>query len=655
MNKETPTFPFRFGSLLQAPGVDRYRQRVLFVMLGVSIAFVVLFGRLFYLQIIQGEALYRQSETNSIRLKSIPPTRGLIYDRNSNLLVDNRPSFDLTIVLKDAKPVARTIENLSRIINEPPEALMEKIDSQKGGGPYQSILLEGDIGRDLMAAVEAHKYDLPGVSVQYSAIRNYAEGHLAAHLIGYLSEINAAELAREKYSANRVGDFIGKVGVEKIYETYLRGEQGGQQVEVSALGRVARVLKTVDATPGSNIFLTIDEALQKKAEELLDGQAGAVAAMDPQTGEILVMASSPAFDPNMFVSGLSVEQWNELSTNPKRPLGNKVIQAVYPPASVYKIVVALAGLQEGIIDAETKFNCAGSLFFGDRSYRCWRWKYGGHGDIDLVQALAQSCDVYFYKVGQELGVDRLAFYATACGLGEQTGIDLDHESSGLIPTSTWKKRRFGEAWQPGETLSIAIGQGYNLVTPLQALALTAAVANGGDRYKPQIVKAIKSPEGEVLFQSEPVNAGRLPVSQETLALVKKGLREVVAGQRGTAHAIYLPDIEISGKTGTAQVISRQEDTPQEDEEAEAEEDGEVEGATTTYKDHAWFVAYAPSQAPRIAVAVIVEHGEHGSSAAAPIAGEIIQTYLGEGTEGEMVAVMDSGESGEDEHELGDVE
>jgi penicillin-binding protein 2 len=546
--------------------------------------------------------------------------------------VDDRPSFDLTIVLKDAKPVDRTILTLAGLIGESPDVLMEKIEGQRGG-PYKSILIRKDIGRELLAAVEAHKYDLPGISVQVNPIRNYSEGQLATHLIGYLGEISAKELASERYGANRAGDYVGKVGIEKVFESYLRGERGGRQVEVSALGRVARVIKSVDPTPGNNIFLTIDAALQKKAEELLavelsEGKAGVITAMDPRTGEMLVMASSPAYDPNLFVTGLSVEKWEELSTNPNRPLGNKVIQA-YPPASVYKIVVAMAGLEEGIIDAETTFNCTGALFFGDRSFRCWSRKYGGHGEVDLVQALAQSCDVYFYKVGQELGVDRIAWYATACGLGEPTGIDLDHESSGLIPTAAWKKRRYNEAWQAGETLNIAIGQGYNQVTPLQALSLTAAVANGGNKYKPQIVKAIKSAEGETLFESEPVYLGRLPVSPETLALVKKGLREVVAGKSGTARAIALPDIPISGKTGTAQVVSRR------DNEA-AEEDGEKPLETTP---HAWFVAYAPADDPRIAIAVFVEHGDHGSDMA-PLAKEIIQVYLGRGEESEMVAVTD---------------
>ncbi len=630
--KNISNFSFRLSSILQAPGIDRYRQRILFVMLAVSGVFMILLGRLFYLQIIQGENLRRQSEINSIRLQYIAPTRGLIFDRNGQLLVDDRPSFDLAVVRKDAKPLERTIENLSRYIGEPVETLMEKISERKGGSPYQPILLRKDIGRDFVAVVETHKYDLPGINVQVKPIRNYIDGKLAAHLIGYLSEISAKELGKEKYRTNRAGDFIGKVGVEKVYESFLRGERGGRQVEVNALGRVVRVLNSVPPKPGDNIYLTIDEALQEKAEELLaekllEGKAGAIAAMDPQTGEILVMASSPAFDPNIFVSGLSDEQYTSLITNPQKPFRNKVIQDTYPPASVYKIVTAIAGLEEGIVDAETEFNCTGSLFFGDRSFRCWRWKRGGHGNLNVVQALAQSCDVYFYKVGIELGVDRIAWYATACGLGEQTGIDLDNESSGLIPTSAWKKRRFNEVWQQGETLSIAIGQGYNLVSPLQALSLTAAVANDGDRYKPQIIHTIKSAEGEVLYRSEPVHLGRLPVSQKNLDLIKTGLREVVAGAHGTAHDYaYLPEIEISGKTGSAQVVGRKKS----DEEETASENKDDEIAR---KDHAWFVAYAPSDQPRIAVAVFVSHGEHGSSGAAPIAKEIIRVYLEQGEDG----------------------
>ncbi len=601
------------GSVLQAPGIDRYRQRVLVAMLVVAGAFVVLLGRLFYLQVIRGEIYRQQSETNSIRLETIAPTRGLIFDRNGTLLVDNRPAFDLTIVPRDAQPLPSTVAVLSRYVDVPADALMETIQAQRGRSSYKPVVLLQDVGREVLATVEAHRYVLPGVAVQVRPTRHYLYGSLAAHLMGYLGEISAAELAGDRHRTNRAGDFVGKVGIEKIYEPYLRGARGGRQVEVNAVGQVMRVLKTVPAVPGGNLHLTIDMRLQAQAEQLLGGRAGAVVAMIPDTGEVLALASSPAFDPNAFVCGLSREQWKELSCNVLRPLENKAIQGEYPPASVYKLVTALAGLEEDVIDEETTYHCPGHYVFGDRTFRCWRrW---GHGEVALHQAIGASCDVYFYQVGQQLGVDRLAWYATGCGLGSPTGIDLDHEAAGLIPTAAWKRRRFNDVWHGGETLSIAIGQGFNLVTPLQAAVLTAAIANNGERFKPGLVRWIRSPEGETLYEGTPVSLGRLPVSAQSLGIVQRAMRGVVADPTGTARIANLEAVAISGKTGTAQVVGRRED-------------GAGEGADVLQpKDHAWFVAYAPSAAPQVAVAVLVEHGEHGSSTAAPIARDLIRTYL----------------------------
>jgi penicillin-binding protein 2 len=400
--------------------------------------------------------------------------------------------------------------------------------------------------------------------------------------------------------------------------------RGGRQVEVNANGQVVRVLQTVPAHNGHNVFLTIDSRLQQRAEELLKDQAGAAVALDPDSGAILALASSPAFDQNDFITGLSHDKWQALINNPMRPLENKAIQGEYPPASTYKIITAMAGLQEGVITENDILFCPGYYRFGNRNYRCWR--RGGHGSVDLVKALAESCDVYFYQVGQRLGIDRLAWYAKAAGLGARTGIELDHEGRGLIPTAAWKEKRTGIPWQPGETLSVAIGQGFNLATPLQMAVFTAAVANGGTRYRPTLIKQVASWDGEAVLQNAPQIAGRLPVSAATLNLVRKGLWEVVQGDRGTARIARLKDIDISGKTGTAQVVSR-----------EKIEESE-EGATARkYKDHAWFVAYAPSDAPQIAIAVIVEHGEHGSSAASPIARELIKTYLESGPGAPVVA------------------
>ena len=599
---------------LKTADSDWYRQRITGVLICVLVAFVILLIRLLYLQIVMGEEYLTLSLNNRIRLQSIDPPRGLIYDRNNDVLVENRPSFDVTITLKDARPVEQTIAKLADHLGLPPRELMLKLSTSKGRSAYKPIMLLQDIGRDALAAIEAHKYDLPGIAINVKLARHYLNVKDAAHLIGYLSEINSTELAGGKYPDRRRGDFIGKFGAEKAFEKYLQGIRGGRQVEVNANGRVVRVLKTVAAKPGKNIHLTIDHVLQKKAESLLQGVAGAAVAMAPDSGRILALASSPSFDQNFFASGMSHEQWDSLISNPFRPMENKAIQGEYPPGSTYKIITALAGLEEGVIDESTEFFCPGHHRFGNRVYRCW--KRGGHGNVDIVKAMAESCDVYFYQVGQLLGVDRLAWYAKASGLGSPTGINLGKENRGLIPTAAWKKKRTGIPWQRGETLSVAIGQGFNLATPLQMAGLTSAIANGGTRYKPMILESIKSADGRIVHQSQPEVIGKIPLSTPSLELVKKGLWEVVNGQKGTARSSRLADIEISGKTGTSQVISRKKNDTRPEEERPAH-----------LRPHAWFIAYGPSIAPEIAVAVLVEHGEHGSSAAAPIAAELIKTFL----------------------------
>ncbi len=580
----------------------------------VAAAFFILLFRLFHLQVIQGEELRRLSENNCIRLQSVDPSRGLIFDHNGKTLVDNRPSFNLNIILKDAKPVEHTMKKLAKVIHVPESELMSKIKSNKRASAYKPILLKQDIGRDVLAAVEVRKFDLPGVVVDIKPRRHSLYKQGAAHLIGYLGEINTEELRSGRYPGCRVGDFIGKFGVEKAFEPFLRGQRGGRQVEVNAAGQVVAVLKTVGARPGNNIYLTIDQALQQKAETLLKGLAGAVIAMDPQTGEILALASAPAFDQNDFVNGMTQKQWESLISNPYRPMENKAIQGEYAPASTYKIVTAIAGLEEGVIDEKTTFHCPGYYQYGDRAFRCWEKK--GHGNVNVVEALAVSCDVFFYQVGQKLGADRLAHYARSCGLEKPTGINLDQEATGLIPTTTWKKQRTGIAWQGGETLSVAIGQGYNLVTPLQMLVLTSAVANGGKRYKPLILKSIETTEGEVLIQSQSQVKGLLPAGKKTMEIIQKGLWRVVNADQGTAGNARVKGIAVSGKTGTVQVVSRKDD-----------EDSQETERPDHLKAHAWFLAYAPSDDPRIAVVVLIEHGESGAVTAAPIAREIIKTYL----------------------------
>ncbi len=605
---------------LKSVDSEWFRHRLIMLMIAVLLAVMVLVLRLFYLQVIKGQEFRRLSLNNSIRLQSIDAPRGFIYDRHGTLLVDNRPSFDLYISIKDARPLSETLQRLSPHTGLSVEELVQRVESVPGARSLKPVLIERDIGRDALATVESHRYDLPGIDVQIRRLRNYIFPNFAAHLLGYIGEVNPKELKRREYNDLRMGDQIGKFGVEKSLEDYLRGERGGRQVEVNANGQVVRVLHTVYAHSGRSIFLTIDRAVQKRAEELLTGEAGAVVAIDPANGEVLALASSPSFDQNDFITGLTTEKWRALIENPDRPLNNKAIQGEYPPASTYKIIAALAGLQEAVITPDETIYCPGHYRFGNRTYRCWR--RGGHGAVDLNQAIARSCDVYFYQVGQRLGIDRLAFYARSAGLGKRTGIALDHESRGLVPTAAWKKKRTGIAWQEGETLSVAIGQGFNLATPLQMAMFTAAMANGGQRFQPVLVKKIVTAGDEPPVIPPPLLVGRLPASAENLALVQKGMWEVVQGERGTARIARLKQIEISGKTGTAQVVSLDK--------FEKNAEGKDE---RRFKDHAWFIAYAPSEAPRIAIAVIVEHGEHGSSAAAPIARELVRTYLGpEGSE-----------------------
>ncbi len=598
-----------------------YKQRIVGVSICIVVAFVALFVRLIYLQVVMGEEYQRLSVNNSIRLQIVDPPRGLILDRNGMKLAENRPSFDVSFTPKDAVDTGRVLGDLSAQLGIPSDELFARVKSSKGLAAFKPVLLKQDIGRDMLAVVEARKVDLPGVQVNVRLRRNYLYGTSASHMIGYLGEINTEELKGGDFPGLRGGDYIGKFGVERAYEAYLRGEPGGRQVEVNASGQVMRVLSTVAAKPGQNVYLTLDRELQQKTEQLLEGVAGAAVAVDPQNGHVLAMASSPSFNQNSFVSGIAADSWESIISNPFRPMENKAIQGEYPPGSTFKIITAIAGLEEKVIDETTTFDCEGSLPFGGRDFRCW--KKEGHGRVDIRRALTESCDVFFYRVGQRLGIDRLAWYAKACGLGARTGIALDHEARGLIPSAVWKKKRFGVPWQEGETLSVAIGQGYDLTTPLQMALVAASVGNGGTRYRPLILDRVETMEGEVVYRNLPQVAGKIPASPRTLSIVQQGLWSAVNGERGTASRARLKDIQVAGKTGTAQVIGRKE--------------GGDDYLPPHLRPHAWFVCYAPVGAPRIAVAVLIENGEHGASTAGPIAREMVKAYLRNTPMGEHVS------------------
>jgi len=635
-------------TITKSTEVDWYKQRLTGALVISIAAMVVLFVRLFYLQAIQGEEFRRLSKTNRIRFQTTEAPRGIIFDRSGIVLADNQPSFNLHITPKDAEPVDLTLKKLSHYIELSEKmvrsALKENntdalfdltsddldfydvfsykylrsaLNKNRTAAPYKKVLLRRNIGRNILAVMEAHRYDLPGANIEPKSRRKYSNSQGAAHLIGYLGEINPDDLKNKKDQNYKRGDLIGKFGVEKKMDAYLRAGHIQTLVEVNAIGQVIRKIedKLDNKSVGDNIILTIDQALQKRAESLLNDKSGSVVALEPDSGRVLVLVSAPAFDQNAFIGGVSHKYWRKLMSDPARPMQNKAIQGLYPPASTYKIVTAIAGLQEGVINRHSTFFCPGYFNYGGRPFRCW--KKGGHGTLNVVQAIEQSCDVFFYQVGLKLGVDRIAKYAKAGGLGARTGIDLDHESSGLIPTAAWKKKVTGDKWHRGETLSIAIGQGYNQTTPLQMAVFMATVANGGTRYKPLIVSEIRTAEGKIVKKFEKIVVDHLPGSAENLAIVRQGLWDVVNGSRGTARRYKIKGIEMVGKTGTAQVFSRQKGSDYSDD------------LPDHLKAHAWFVAYAPMENPKIAVAVMVEHGEHGSSAAAPIASELIKAYLQE--------------------------
>ncbi|MFP4226192.1 MAG: penicillin-binding protein 2 [Desulfobacterales bacterium] len=606
------TPPSQLQKYFQRVDTDWYRNRVFGFMCFMVAAFLLLGIRLLYMQIVKGEHYYALAKDNCIRRQHINAFRGLIYDRSGHLLVENRPSFNLSIVEKDAKPLDQTVEKLCTYLNKDPEDIRARIEKANGG--YDPVLIQEDIDRNTMAAISSHRFELPGVNIEARARRHYLQPSLAAHLLGYLGQVNPAEIRKSAFNKRYTGDYVGRFGVEKAFEAYLAGTPGGRIVQVNAGGQIVDVLDQVRAEPGHNVYLTIDYELQQMAESLLGDKRGAVVAMDPNSGEVLAMVSSPGFNQNRFVEGMSSKEWHALLANPKQPMVNKVIQGEYPPASTYKIVTAMAALEEDIVNTDEEIYCPGHYQYGNRLYYCW--KEVGHGRLDMIRALSQSCDVFFYQMGRRLGVDTLAKYARGCGLGTPTGIRLDREADGFIPTSQWKLRRYAEPWQGGETLSIAIGQGYNLVTPLQMAVLMSAVANGGIRYQPTILKSIETVEGKRVKSGQVIINGRLPAGQKTLRIIRKGLWRAVNARHGTAYwHVRDKSIEISGKTGTAQIVSRKKGEKRQ------------ENLEDRYRPHAWFIGYAPSEEPEIAVSVLVEHGEHGSSGARPIAGKLMRNYI----------------------------
>jgi penicillin-binding protein 2 len=436
---------------------------------------------------------------------------------------------------------------------------------------------------------------------------------MGAHVLGYMGEIGSKDLKELKTQGYTLGDEIGKIGLEQRWENFLRGHSGGQQVEVDALGRRTRVLHEVPDVPGYTVRLTLDRELQETAFAALQGKEGTVVALDVNSGAVLAMVSTPAFDPNVFARGVKAEEWRALIKDQLRPLNNRATQGQYPPGSTFKIIMTIAGLEEGVIQPEIPISDPGFYFFGNRQFR--DWKKGGHGAVDLHRAIVESCDVYFYQLGPRIGIDKIAKWARALGLGERSGITLEGEMGGTIPDTAWKRKRFRQPWFPGETVSIAIGQGYLTVTPLQQAIMMATVANGGTVYRPWIVRSVESVTGAVIRQYGPEKIRSIEFKPDTLERLRTGLADVVKLPSGTGGAARSNMVAIAGKTGTAQVVEMK--------------GGYIKSEQLAYfnRDHAWFVSYAPVENPQIAVAVLVEHGGHGGSAAAPMAKKVIEKFI----------------------------
>lgn len=571
--------------------------------------FLVLALRLYYLQVVRGPSFRVLSEENRVSVVRVPAPRGNIYDRFGNALVTNRPSFSVDVVLENVTDVKGTARTLSRILEVEEAEVLGNMGEVKAYRSFEPVRIREDVSRRQVALLESIKYEWPGVQIVMEPRRNYPFGVLASHLLGHVGQVSREDLKR--VPGYRRGDYIGKKGVEKKVDDRLKGEDGSLQVEVDSLGREIRILAKREPRPGNDVRLTLDLGLQQVAEAALAGKTGAIVVLDSGSGDILAAAGSPSVDPNRFVKGLSRQEWSSVESDEFHPLQNRIFRSQYPPGSVFKIVTAVAALEKGVIDEKTTFNCVGSLPFGKRRYRCW--KKGGHGKVALHRALVESCDVYFYQVGIKTGIDSIAKYAGELGLGKATGLDLGGEAVGLVPSRAWKKSARGEPWFPGETLSSSIGQGYNLVTPLQMAVLASILANNGIAYPPRLVKSVSDPDGREVDEEAAPSGRRVEIRPQTLALIRDALRGVVSEARGTGKKAAVEGVPVAGKTGTAQVVKM----PKGDERRELEE------IPLRFRDHAWFVCYVAAPGGGVAVAVFVEHGGHGGSASAPLARKII--------------------------------
>lgn len=575
----------------------------------VLLLFLIFLLRFWYLQVHHGEDFAKKSRDNRIRQSQIYAPRGLLRARGGELLAENRPAYGLGVVREDVKDIDATLKQISLWTGVPLENIEKRYNKgRRRTKAFEPLLLIPTIDFSQLAIIEANALDWPGLEVITRPQRHYPEGELFAHILGYVSEANEKELEANKELD--LGDIIGKQGLELIKENTLRGTKGLRQMEVDISGREYNSQTLEEPSSGSSVSLSINLGLQRIASKQLDGQAGCIVVMNPDTGELHALVTTPSFDPNLFTRGLSHEEWGKLRDNPKFPLQNRVIQSVYPPASIWKLLMAGLYLQEGIDPNETVM-CNGKYKLGNHTFRCWRkW---GHGQQNLTDALVHSCDVYFYEMGQRIGIDKIEAFARKNGFGSKTGIDLPHERSGLVPSRTWKRKRFNQAWQGGETVIASIGQGFTLVTPVQmAVFLSSLLNDNGELLKPN------------LFKDTPKTVqGHTPLTREQRNFIVKAMQETVEAKRGTARILRTKKAIVGGKTGTAQVMKLKIDA----------NDNRLKNEDLEYwqRDHAWMAAWAKFNGKKYVVVTMVEHGGGGASTAGPIIRNILN-YIYENDE-----------------------
>ena len=603
-------------------GDPRIELRLRIAAVVMLLVFALFTLRLFQLQFIRGAALFERSQQNSVRSQRVIAPRGELLDREGRVLATLRPAYQLRVTPSAVQNPRVTFRTLAHLLadGESAESLRKKVGAGGGARRFEPVLLRDDLPFQTLARIETHAFALPGVHINAEPRRFYPGGAAGAHLFGRLGQISPQQLDAEQYAGFQARDIIGQAGLEQRFNAHLQGTAGGRNVVVDVAGRVVEVLDEIPPVRGGRVVLALDRDLQEVAEaaflDVPEGEPpkmGAAIALDVRNGDVLALVSLPSYDPNDFAHSIARESWRALVSDPWQPLRNRAIQNHYPPGSIHKAIVAAALLEEGVIDKNSSSYCPGKYRYGRRDYRCW--KRGGHGNVKLRDALKRSCDVFFYRFGVELGVDRLARHAASFGLGRKSGIALPHEVAGLVPSSAWKQRARGEAWLPGETVSSAIGQGFNLYTPLQLAVAYAALAGGGEVLRPRLALRLEDENGALLETFAREVTGRVTVAPEHLARVRAGLVAVVAERGGTGWRARVAGVSVGGKTGTAQVVELSHHEGLSEAEIPVRE-----------RDHGWFGAFAPAEAPEIAVSVFAEHGLHGSDAA-PIAQKILARYF----------------------------